>query len=124
MCWGPTCIIVPNLIKIGQNVADKWWFNGFPNATCLPSWIFEIQFLTVCVVKRPILHHNTKFRTDRSNSCADIAIFAIFKMAAAAILDHTLHGNASTVLTATGFDNVRGHPQNPQHLIDYQKICC
>jgi len=36
---------VPNLIKIGQKVADV--FNGFQNGSCPPSWIFEIQFLAV-----------------------------------------------------------------------------
>jgi len=36
---------------------------------------------------RPILHHRTKFRKDRSNRCKDIAIFVIFKMAAAAIFN-------------------------------------
>jgi len=38
------------------------------------------------VVMRPILHLRSKFRKDRSNRCGDIAIFVIFKMAAAAIL--------------------------------------
>jgi len=33
------------------------------------------------------LHQHTKFLKDRSNRCGDIAIFVIFKMAAAAILD-------------------------------------
>jgi len=47
----------------------------------------KLKFLTVVVVKNPILHHRTKFRKDRSNRCRDIAIFMIFKMAAAAILD-------------------------------------
>ena len=44
-------------------------------------------FLTVELVKRPIWHQHTKFRKDRSNHCGYIAIFVIFKMAAAAILD-------------------------------------
>jgi len=35
----------------------------------------------------PILHQRTKFRIDPSNRCGDIAIFVIFKMAAAATLD-------------------------------------
>ena len=35
----------------------------------------------------PILHQRTKFRKDRSNRCRDIAIFVIFQMAAAAILN-------------------------------------
>jgi len=43
--------------------------------------------LTVGAVKRPILHQRTKFRKDQSNRCGDIAIFVIFKMAAAAILN-------------------------------------
>ena len=33
------------------------------------------------------MHQRTKFHKDRSNRCGDIAIFVIFKMAAAAILD-------------------------------------
>jgi len=33
------------------------------------------------------LHHGAKFRKDRSNRYGDIAIFVIFKMVAAAILD-------------------------------------
>jgi len=37
-------------------------------------------------VKSPILHNLAKFREDRSIHCCDIAIFVIFKMAAAAIL--------------------------------------
>ena len=39
------------------------------------------------VVKRPILHQRTKFRKDQSNLCGYIAIFAIFNMTAAAILN-------------------------------------
>jgi len=38
-------------------------------------------------VKRPILHQRTKFRKDRSNRFRDIAIFVIFQIAAAAILN-------------------------------------
>jgi len=38
-------------------------------------------------VKRPILHQHTKFSKDRSNHYGDIAIFVIFRMAAAAILN-------------------------------------
>ena len=47
----------------------------------------KFKFLTVGAVKRPILHQHTKFRKDRSNRYRDIAIFVIFKMAAAAILN-------------------------------------
>jgi len=46
----------------------------------------KFEIFTIGAVKRPILHQRTKFRKDRSNRCGDIAIFVIFKMAAAAIL--------------------------------------
>ena len=74
-------------------VAEMWWFNGFQNVSCPPSWIFEIQFLTFWEAKRPILLHHTKFCKDRSNRCGDIAIFVIFTMAAAAILDFQRFNN-------------------------------
>ena len=87
-CKGVVCVSMQNSIKIGQTVAEIWQFNGFQNVGRPLSWICEIQtFLTVGAVKRPILHHRTKFRKDRSNLCKDIAIFVIFKKAAAAILN-------------------------------------
>ena len=48
--------------------------------------LWNSKFLTVETVKKPIIHQRTKFRKDRSNRYRDIAIFVIFKMAAAAIL--------------------------------------
>ena len=30
-CKGPTCVTVPNFVKIGQTVAGIWRFNGFLN---------------------------------------------------------------------------------------------
>jgi len=47
----------------------------------------KFNFLTTVAVKTAILHQRTKFPKDRSNRCGDIAIFVIFKIAAAAILD-------------------------------------
>ena len=47
----------------------------------------KFEFFNGRSVKRPILQQRTEFRKDRSNSCGDIAIFVIFKMAAAAILN-------------------------------------
>ena len=47
----------------------------------------KFDFFNGRAVKRPILHQRTKFRKDWSNRCGDIAIFVIFKMAAAAILN-------------------------------------
>ena len=44
-------------------------------------------FLTVGAVKKPIWHQRTKFRKEQSNRCGYIAIFVIFNMSAAAILN-------------------------------------
>jgi len=79
---------VPNFITIGQMAAKIWRFNGSQNGGRPPFWICEIRiFLTVTAVKKPTLHQRTKFPKDRSNRCGYIAIFAIFNMAAAAILN-------------------------------------
>jgi len=43
--------------------------NGFQNGGSPPSWIFEIQFLTVWTVKKTILHQLAKFRENLSNRC-------------------------------------------------------
>ena len=81
---------------------------GFQTGSCSQSWIFEIQFLTVGAVKRPILHQRNKFRKDQSNRCGNIAIFVIFKMAAAAIL----HFQKFEILTV----------DPPQNLLPMQHI--
>ena len=47
----------------------------------------KLEFYNGPSVKRPNLHQHTKFRRDRSKCCGDIAIFVIFKLTAAAILD-------------------------------------
>ena len=47
----------------------------------------KFEIFNAGAVKRPILHQRTKFRKDRSSRYGDIAIFVIFKMAAAAILN-------------------------------------
>jgi len=79
---------MPNFIKLGQTAVKIRRFNGFQNGGRPPSWICEIRiFLTVGAVKRPILHQRTKFRKNRPNLCGYIAIFVIFNMSAAAILN-------------------------------------
>ena len=47
----------------------------------------KLDSLPVGAVKRPILHKRTNFCKGGSNRCGYIAIFVIFKMAAAAIMD-------------------------------------
>ena len=59
----------------------------FKNGGRLPSWIFEIQIFNGRAVQNLILRHLTKFRKDRLNRCGHIAIFEIFEMVAADILD-------------------------------------
>ena len=56
------------------------------------SWMLwsvtsSIIYSSLISGQRPILRQRTKFRKDRSNRYRDIAIFVIFKMAAAAILN-------------------------------------
>jgi len=51
-----------------------------------PAFV-KFEFFNGRAVKRPILHQRTKFRKNLSNRCGDIAIFMIFQMAAAAMLN-------------------------------------
>jgi len=71
------------VIKIGQMVEEIWRFKRFSkwqNCGSPPSGIFEIHFLTIGAVKRPIVHHRiNKFRKGRSNCCGDIKISVIFQ---------------------------------------------
>ena len=71
--------------RIARSLGDSW--ASCQNGSCLPSWIFEVQFLTVWVVKRPSLHHGTKFRKD-GQTVAEISRFLWFsKWRPSAILD-------------------------------------
>ena len=70
---------MPNFVKIGQTITEIWRFNGFQNGGRPPSWICEIEILTVGAVKGHILHQHTKLYKDRSNRYGDIAIFVIFQ---------------------------------------------
>jgi len=80
-------INVPTFVKIGQSVVKILRFFDFSRWRPPPSLIFKFvkfYWLTVSGGPRRI---TTKFRQNRSFRCFDIAIFRIFKMAAAAILD-------------------------------------
>jgi len=78
---------LPDLIKIVQKVAEIWRFNGFQNGGRQPSLICEIQMFNGQSSQETNFASATKFRKDRSNHYGDIAIFVVFKMAAAAIFD-------------------------------------
>ena len=56
-------------------------------ATVSHPGFVKFEFFNGHAVKRPILHQRTKFRKDWSNRCGYIAIFVIFQMPAAAILN-------------------------------------
>ena len=71
---GPICITVPNFIKIGRTVAEIWQFNCYPNGGRPPSWILNSNFLMVRAVKRPILHHRTKFTAGCLSLISTIAL--------------------------------------------------
>ena len=53
----------------------------------IPNFSLDFQTFNFSTVKRVELHHYAKFCRNRSNRGRDMAIFRIFKMAAAAILD-------------------------------------
>ena len=85
--WGQyvsSCQISSKSVKRLQRYGDLTVFK-MAAVRHLGSVKFEI--FNGRTVKRPILHQSTKFRKDRSNRCGDIAIFVIFQMAAAAILN-------------------------------------
>ena len=82
------CVILPNFIKIGQTVAEIWRFNSFQNGGRPPSWICEIRiFLRSVRLRDPFCISVPNFVKIGQNRYEDIAIFVIFKMAAAAILN-------------------------------------
>ena len=78
------CQILSKSIKWLQRYGD---LTVFKMAVVCHLRFLKFKLLTAGAAKRPILHRHTKFRKYRSNFCGDIAIFVIFKMAAAAILD-------------------------------------
>jgi len=58
----------------------------------------KFQFFNGRAIKKPILHQRIKFRKGRSNRCGDIAIFVIFQMAAAAMLNFQKFENLTVFL--------------------------
>jgi len=82
------CVTVPNFVPISQTIAEISRFLDFSEWWPLPSRIFlNFNFVMVRTIKRVELHHCAKFRQNHWNRGRDMAIFPIFKMAAAAILD-------------------------------------
>ena len=86
--WGRTeslCQIWSKSVKPRPRYGD---FSIFSRWRPPPSWIFsDTKFLTVERLKRAELRRSAKFGRNRSNRGRDMAIFRLFKMAAASILD-------------------------------------
>jgi len=78
-----SCQISSKSVKGLQRYGD---LTVFKMAAVRHLGFVKFEFLMACGVKGHILHQRTKFHKDLSNYYEDIAIFVIFKMAAAAIL--------------------------------------
>jgi len=79
---------MPNFVKIGQSVAKILrFFSIFQDGGRCHLESLNLQNFIGEGVRMGNMHHCTKFRQNRVFCCRDIAIFQIFKMAAAAILD-------------------------------------
>ena len=89
-------ISTPNFVKIGQSVAKILRFFDFsiwrlpPFFKMAAATILDCRICKILLahsVSRAQTHHCTKFCQNWSFNCGDIAIFRIFKMATAAILN-------------------------------------
>jgi len=79
---------MPNIVKICQLVAKTFRFFRLFNMAVAAILDYRIRkILLADGVWKVHTHRCTKFSQIRSFRCGDIAIFQIFKMAAAAILD-------------------------------------
>jgi len=83
---GPICVNCRISSKSVKRLRRYGDLTGFKMAAVRHLGFWKFKLYTVCAVKRPILHNRAKFRKDRSNCRANIAISVIFKMASAAIL--------------------------------------
>jgi len=80
-------ISMSNFVKIGQFVVRILRFFDFSRWRSPPSWIFEnVKFYLLTVCRGPSCI-TIKFCQNWSYRCGDVAIFRIFKMSIAAILD-------------------------------------
>jgi len=78
---------VANFVEIAQTTERYISFRFLKMAVAAILDFRNFEFLTVGTVNRAELHHHAKFRQNRLNRGRDMAIFRLFKMAAAAIFD-------------------------------------
>ena len=82
------CCSVPNFIEIGYFFTEIWRFDDFQNGGYPPSWILKICiFLSRSPYQHAVLLAHTKCRWNRTIGWWVMARKAIFKMAAATILN-------------------------------------
>jgi len=68
---------MPNVVAIGQTIAEIWPFLFFQDGDIFDFLKFEI--LTAGTVRRTNMRHSAKFRADLTICCRDMAIFDFFK---------------------------------------------
>jgi len=86
--WLQHLLYIPNFIKIGRFFTDIWRFNDFQNGGRPPPWILNIcRFCHLALVDMPVLLPRAKCRWNQTINRRVMAKKAIFKMAAAAILN-------------------------------------
>ena len=79
----PICVIMPNVVPIGQTVAEISQFLDFSDGGHRHLGFLKLQILMVGPVKRVELRHCAKFRWNHSNRGRHMSIFFnFFKMAA------------------------------------------
>ena len=78
---------VPNFIKIGRYFTEIWRFNDFQNGGRPPSWILHVCIFSRSSCQHAVLLPRTKFRWNWTVGRWVMSKNAIFKMAAAAILN-------------------------------------
>ena len=82
------CCSVPNFIEIGYFFTEIWRFDDFQNGDCPPSWILKICILwSRSPYQHAVLLAHTKFCWKRTIGWWVMTRKAIFKMAAATILN-------------------------------------
>jgi len=60
------CGTVPNVVQIGQTVAEIWPFLDFQDGGHPPSWIFKkLEMLTANTPRRSEMRHRVKFYANR-----------------------------------------------------------
>jgi len=123
---GSRHITMPNFLEIclfvafftTRDIVIFWFSRWLPP----PSWIFEIAKFCWLPESRGLTRfHCAKCHQNRSFCCGDIAIFGIFKMAAAVIFDYWNH----TILLANWVQRIETHEHAKlSWIVEFAKFYC